>query len=836
MNSRPYWDNIFKPLRVIPTIPRTFFIVRNLLLFLLFASTLFSSYQKGLDEFRLHRYRDAHDSFLAALKNKEMPGESAYFLGKIFLLGQELKKAYKYYLLAFKYNSQNEDLPQDFQECIEELRNALPFNEFHSLYTQTYQKGVFPIPIIYYRIKNLQNRLEFPEILTTYEDVKDHPSFQIGKRFYSQSLAFVQYYAAVSYLKVSKDTLKALAAIDLSVKSDPDLSIARKLLNSLKKKQEALLVKQLKQGEQFFLNRDFEKSGEFFTRALETDPQNPDARKGVEKSRLAQQSFTSLEEAKGFIAQARYEMALKKLKFAATAYPDNFEAKNLRQEIENKILEKLNLERQKDEAEKNKEREYYSHLSEGNNYLNTNQFQKAVDSFQRSLEIKPESKKAKSGLKISKQKLAVYDSYQKGLELLDKEDFSTALKILEEVQKKGVEFDRLYSAILNGNFRARNYMKVIEMAIERKKVYPNDTDNLYLLARSYEETMAEEESHLNDAIRAYSQLLKINPSYIDAKDRRSKLRKIKYAPMAAILGVLLLVMIVFIWLYRTKDLRKRRKFLNQVERASQGKNFPKLVQHYERMNFINLTMDETLKTLPTFMNALVEVGRFDDALKIGPKILSAMPQHQQVLLLMARAYYELKIFNPGLLKYYEPLFASEQMSDTMVEWIGNRIVSQDMDNEKTLPVLWRYFDLHPENEKCRKILLKYLKEEDSMSRRLVDMMEAEIKFNPRDIPCRLKLAEYYLEKRQLETSIRYCEEVINLNPTERKLHEILYAAYEKQENLEALKPVYESLLQLYPNSIILQETQNKIRLATGQTAISQTELSSYQSSDSKKEV
>ena len=264
--------------------------------------------------------------------------------------------------------------------------------------------------------------------------------------------------------------------------------------------------------------------------------------------------------------------------------------------------------------------------------------------------------------------------------------------------------------------------------------------------------------------------------------------------------------------------------MNAVHGAANAKDYQKLAFIYDDLDSVPLPMDEILRTLPTFMHALVEVGRFDEALKIGPKVLGSMPQHQQVLLLMARAYFELKIFNPGVMKYYEALFVSDQLTDEIVDWVGNRIVGQDMDNEKTLPVIWRYFDLHPENDKCRKILLKHLKEEDSISRRLVEMMEAEIKYNPREVNCRLRLAEYHLERQQFETSIRYCEEVINLNPTDRKLHEILYDAYAKQDNLPALEPIYNSLLKLYPNNIVLQETQNKIRLTTGQKPLNQTEL------------
>ena len=807
--------------------------MRNLVLFILSCSLVFGSYQKGLDEFRLHRYKDAHDSFLNALKNKEMPGESAYYLGKIFLMGQEMKKAYKYFLMAFKYESQNNELSRDFQTCVEELRNALPFDEFHELYTQAYQKGIYPIPCVYYRVKNLQNRLDFSEILATYEVVKDAPSFQIGKRFYGDSLAFIQYYAALGYVKVADNTIKAIEAAKLSIKADSNLTIARKLLQTLQTKQATELNGFLTPARKKFIDRDFDSSEELFMKAFAVDPQSQEAKQGIEKSRLAKQSFVSLDEAKKLYAEARFELALKKLKFATTAYPDNFEAVNLREEIKGKIQEKLNIQQQQDETEKNEEREYLSLMSEGSNYINGNEFQRAIDSFSKALKIKPDSTKAQSGLELSKAKFQVYNVFQEGLKSLEKGDFSNAIKSLEEVQRKEVSFEGLASAIIEAHYLAENYEKVIQLSTERLKLVPNDTHIMYFLGRSYEATISVEESRLNDALRTYSNIASIKSPYLDTDDRRRKLLKLKYAPMAGILVAVLLILFIFGWLYKTRGVRKSNKFANAVHEAANAKDYKQLAIIYDDLNSVALPFDETLRTLPTFMHALVEVGRYDEALKIGPKVLGSMPQHQQVLLLMARAYFELKIFNPGVMKYYESLFNSDQLTDEIVDWVGHRIVNQDMDNEKTLPVIWKYFDLHPENDKCRKILLKHLKEEDSISRRLVDMMEAEIKYNPRDVNCRLKLAEYHLERQQFETSIRYCEEVINLNPTERKLHEILYEAYAKQDNLLALEPIYNSLLGLYPNNIVLQETQNKIRLTTGQKRLSQPELDSMRNQNAQ---
>ena len=47
-------------------------------------------------------------------------------------------------------------------------------------------------------------------------------------------------------------------------------------------------------------------------------------------------------------------------------------------------------------------------------------------------------------------------------------------------------------------------------------------------------------------------------------------------------------------------------------------------------------MKESLKYIPAFMLAMVETGRFDQCLNLGPKVLGVMPEHRQAKVLMGR--------------------------------------------------------------------------------------------------------------------------------------------------------------------------------------------------------
>jgi tetratricopeptide (TPR) repeat protein len=167
----------------------------------------------------------------------------------------------------------------------------------------------------------------------------------------------------------------------------------------------------------------------------------------------------------------------------------------------------------------------------------------------------------------------------------------------------------------------------------------------------------------------------------------------------------------------------------------------------------------------------------------------------------------------------------------MVDFVGEKIFELGFESKETLNIMKAFNRLHPEHEKCRHLLLSVYANEKSMDKQMVELMQEEVSHNQTDTKFRLKLADYYLQRKQFDECIRYCEEVINLNVTEKNLHHILFEAYNQQGLLADLAPIYDMLLETCPNDIAIQEVRAKIKLLTEGGAVNEDDDEEYEDED-----
>lgn len=791
----------------------------------------YASYQKGVEFFDLSRYVDAMKAFKAAIKNKEKIGDSYAYMGKIFFRAREYQKAYSAYLRAIKSGSKNPNLILELTECMDKLKGILELPEFVELYKSTFDKGVYAIPIVYHLISYYQSRNEFREILEVYQKVENEPSFKLGRKEVPDNTSFIFLYAGLAYEIIQKDNNKAMRLAEESIRFDPLNGAARKLFERLSNAQKKSVEKLFTKAEKLFTQRDFTSATELYQQVLTIKSDHREAIRGVEKCKLAATSYKALDEARELFKVDKHEASLAKIKWAITAYPQNYEALNFKKDIENKILKKLNIKALQDEEKQARERRYFSLLSQANNLVVNNQFDEALRLLREVFDIRPDSAKAKAIMVEAEKKKSQYATYEKAQSDFKAQDWKRALDNFLEVQKTDLKLVGLQHSIIACHFRLGNFEDSIALANQYLSSRSENPDVLYYLGRSYEALIENDTSYRTLAIDTYIRLLKLDNGFLDAKSRLTALQRGKWGPIIFVALIVLVFVMLFVWLFKTRRIRAKYAYMNRVDQLLNNKDYEQLSVAFNNFYEIDFTMKETLKYLPNFMLAMVETGRFDQCLQLGPKVLGVMPEHRQVKVLMGRANYLKGSINPSLIKFYLALLDSEYITDEIISWVGNKILELDIAKEETLPILKRFNALHPENEASRKALIEFLGKEKIINQQLVEVMQLEIKYNKSDTKCRLRLAEHYLKKKQLDDCVKLCEEVINLNVNDKKLHPILYGAYEAMQNLDALVPLYESLLQLYPNSITLQQAQNKILIATGHNALSQTKLSSYQTDD-----
>jgi len=796
----------------------------RIILILILSAPVFASFQKGVELFQMARYRDAYQAFEKAIKAKDRVGDSYYFLGKIFLQSHDYPKAHGFFLRAILKESSQKLLIEDFSTSLEEMRNILSPEKFQALNQKAFDHGVFAIPVIYYLIKNLHNQRNFEGIISLIEQAQNKPSFNLGQRDRGQNLGLIYYYLALAHLRHDKDELRALKAARVSVKSDPQLSIAKKLHSKLLSRQKKLMGDILEQAHFAFAQKDYKLASSSYEHALLIQPGLSEALDGIAKIKRASESSKVLLAARSLAEKGRYELALKKLGFAITAWPENFEAVNYRKELEAKILERHKLKARDKEDKKSLEQRYFIALSTAKNNLNGGELTQAVSAFEKALKLRPDSSEAAAGLKAAKNKLDRLQIYQKALAQFEAGKNALALPIFKKLHDQGFVEDGLFQALILAHFHLEHYLELIELAEERLRVHPREIAVIYHLGRAWEALIEKEPQALTRALEAYAGVLAIESEFLDAQGRRNRLLRIRYAPLALWILGFLAVLIVGVWLYKTKDLRRKLRFLNQVEKAAASQDHDSLAKLYAKVNEINLSLQETLKILPAFMTALVQLERYEDGLKLGPRILSAHPEHNQARILMALCYYGIKRFDGSLMKYFATLFNSEYLSEEITRWIGPRVVDLNLATPDTLPVLKRFVELVPEHGKARKALLELLDKESTPTRQVVQLLEREIQDNSSEIRSRLRLAKHYLAHHKIDDCIRLCEEVLNLDPGHRDLHSMLYQAYSEHKTLDELLPIYDALLELQPNSIVLQEAKNRILLATDRDALTQSDL------------
>lgn len=805
--------------------------LKLIILFYALQGAVYANFRKGVEFFDMARYRDSMKAFKASIKAKQQTGNSYAYLGRIYFRSREYRKAYKAFIIAVKSDSDSERLLNDLSRCLDKLRGLMELPEFTKLYKETYENRIYPIPVMYYLINNLHNRGQYEEILRIYEKIKQDPSFVFGKRTASQSLSSIYFHVATSYLNHLNDQEQALKFATKSIKLDPlnqaVKALHSRLLNSQKKK----ILQLLSKADKHFNDRNFDSAQDLYNQILQMKPGHIAASTKIEKNKLAKNSYKNLREARELLLKNKHSAALKKIRYAIKAYPENYEAVNLEKETEALLIKRANVEKLQQEAKLEREKQYFSLLSQSSNLLNTNLFDDALELLDEAKQIRPKSKRVNSLIIEANTKRKQFEAYKSAMQDFQSKNWKKALQGFSEATQTQLNLNDLESLIIECNYRLNNYKEAIKLAKAYLNVHTDNREILYFLGRSYEALINENIDNRESAMQTYKKLISIEKKFLDTQSRLNRLQRDKWVPIFFILLVSLVFIMLFIWLYKTRKIRAKYAYMSKIDKLLNSKNYAELVEIFENFFNIDFTMKESLKYIPAFMLAMVETGRFDQCLNLGPKVLGVMPEHRQAKVLMGRAHYLKGKIDPSTLKFYLALLDSEYINDEIVSWAGNKILELDINRKDCLPIMKAFNTLHPENQQCRELLIEHLDKEKIITTQLMQVLEMEIKYNKSDTRCRIRLAEHLLKKKKLDDCIKLCEEVINLDVNNKKLHPILYSAYEQMNDLDALKPLYESLLQLYPNSITLQEAQNKILLATGETAMSQTKLNSYQNNE-----
>jgi len=772
-----------------------------------------STYTMGVEAFLSARYKDAMEHFRKAIAANENSANAYYYIGKMFLLAKDPVNAYQNFLFAFKLGCNLDELGRDTDNSITQLLSSLPAEQSMALHSKAIEEGIYASPSVYYVINQLRQQDAGEEILVLLKKAEASDSFLKGQKYLTTYLSNIYYWASIVNARKNQQ-FEALEQLRKAIRFDSGLKIAQDAYEKLNQQMRRRYQTHFDAGEKALREKQYDEATKAFEQALLVFPDDNTARRKVETVKLHKASNENTSKAEQLVKTGQYEEAAQLLRFATSADPENFRAVNLLKDAEAGIMQKLNLRISREQKTEQLEQSFLSSTASAVNAMKAERFDEAIKLYTQALEIRPDHKDSQDGLAEAKRRGALKKDLERAEELMRSSKFSEAYPILIALSRENPPPANLQAMLVPCLYHTQRWDELLPVGRNILAFQPQNKEVLYYMAIAFQKL--HEAQQMADGMEQYEtfleRIIRVDPSYLDASKRLDSIKRDRWMPVVFLVMILLSIGALALWWYKTRDQRKKSQYVFQMDEYTRTENWEKLREMFQDFYSIDFDARETIKVLPTFMQAQVECSDFDEALKTGTRILAVMPEHRQAKIQMARAHYGKGALPPNTVKFFKELLDSEFISDSLVEFMGEQVLNQDLKSDDTAPILKKYVSLHPENDKARKMLLDMVYKDKRIDKQVLELLQLEVQYNPTDTRYRLRLAEYHLTKKNPEECIRLCEEVINIDVTEKKLHGVLFEAYEQLNQLDQLQPVYDALLQTYPNNIVIQEAAARVRM------------------------
>ncbi len=336
----------------------------------------------------------------------------------------------------------------------------------------------------------------------------------------------------VTKLMQENEFRKAVAMYKVLVMLDPDNErLLLALADAESKLKSADMVDELQihleAARQFSKDQKYVASIAEWEKVLLIEPSNEEAKTGIERDKKALIEQDRREKINTFLSQGVDEYMNQKYKEAKNSFqrviqidPKNNTAKDYLLKID--TLMKAQLEEQTAFDESNK------HFNQGVQYYNTEQYYKALESFETALTIYEKNEKAKEYIELTKKKIEEYELRQKELRelkvqrLLEK---AVELYSLNEYTKSRNLFQQVLQ-IDPENEMAQNYIKMINeiIDIELKSLVTVDSPYYYVYSKLMENAEREfNRQNLESSLAYLQEIINLFPLNKAAQKLRLKI-------------------------------------------------------------------------------------------------------------------------------------------------------------------------------------------------------------------------------------------------------------------------------------------------------------------------
>lgn len=482
------------------------------------------------------------------------------------------------------------------------------------------------------------------------------------------------------------------------------------------------------------------------------------------------------------------------------------------------IISKANQDREaKEKALDDKEARYLKALTDARTFLEKGQYVDAVKGYEAAIALHS-TESVLGELEQAKEKAGVHETYARGEEAFKAQKYTVAVQELEGLEKKDFGYKKYESQrMLALSFFALKQNEKAE-AHALKALDIKDDGKLLLALADYYKSRGDTRFDRKKEYEFLQKYLKLDPDNGDVKKRASEvywaIHQLEFLALGALIGA---YVFGFIFTKKRPQIMKTLG-LAELERLVGKGAWAAAGDLHEKLMKLPLDPKEEITARTHFQKAFFESGQYGRSVSEAQLVLRAQPENKQMRVMHAKCLYRMKNISSESLKYYFDLIDSEGQNKELMMFVGSFCTRKKILNPETLQLLRTLAEMTPEDDGLRGLLIKGYMKENDLSARAIKLYEIEREKNPNNIEVRVALAEYYLKKGNLTKTIEECEELINLDLNNRRIHQVLIKAYERLGKTAELVEIYRSVLAADPHNAVVQQMLAVVAPSEGKAA------------------
>ncbi|MBF0543192.1 MAG: tetratricopeptide repeat protein [Candidatus Riflebacteria bacterium] len=791
--------------------------LRTLILFVFSVSCLFAQDAKQLNEMGLKatalgNFQEARDCLLKAMKLDPNWAEPHFNAAKLLRLVQKLDESKRQLKIAHELEPTNPTYREAWAGCLKDdlvkAKTAKNEAEIKSLRAKVLEVNPEDFDMALEQIKELQKandneglkKLAKSIVEKNRKEIAEYKSAPLGEIL----LVLAKIELAEKDYKNARD--HAQKATSFPIEDAPaGKKIAEDVNTAIAQEADGYLRNAKKLAEEGKIQEALDQ----YDAGLAIDPGNDKLQAEKELLTAKKEGKDLFAEAKKFTDGKKWLLARDYLEAVVTAEPNNKEAKKL---LDQAIAYEADYQKRLGIADP-LPRDLSGlagladgYIRQGKRFCAANNYKEARVAYSKAqtvIEMDDTLAKLKSEIQTDIDKMDGIDkrkeTWEKAVDAYKNTEWAECIKFMETLP---FDYDiQLQSYMAFSYWKKGEKDKARDYAHRSLNRQPENNRSKFVLGNLFLE-----EGDNPSAYKILKEIKDSDPEYPGIDDVLAKATAFAWGPVVIpIVVIALLLFVAYVMYQNLPEYRKneaiqrgrsylaKQMFKDCIEELNKIKRHPRITQ-YDGAVISRLLTQAFLKT-----------AAYDKAIGEAKHLLSISSTDAEAHQWLGFAYLGRRLLSPETLPELLNLYKTEKKNNALVALLGQHYLSQKTLSQEGVDILERWMENEPSHPELLKALGRFYLQKGRSDQTAMKVFQAMLATTNPEPDFLLGIGKMHLKKRDYESCLKCCEQVLSIDVNNEIVHTVLRDCYSQMGKLADLVEIYRTFLAENPYNVAFQK-------------------------------